>query len=310
MSETPHIPVLLKEMLGALEPQNGKTYVDATFGAGGYSSAILEAADCKLYAFDRDESVRPYADALEKKYPGRFKLIIAPFSRMKSELGSEGVYEIDGVVFDIGVSSMQLDQAERGFSFSRDGALDMRMGQHGKTAADLINHEDEREIANAIFNYGEERKARRIAAKIVEERAKEPITTTARLADIVASVVGRAEKIHPATRTFQAIRIWVNDELGELKTALSSAAEMVKQGGRIVVVTFHSLEDRIVKNFFSPKIFTSRHQPLVSKSLQYNPFKSIHGKPVVASETEQSKNPRSRSAKLRSYIKQPVEALP
>lgn len=298
---------MLKEVITALNVESGKTYLDCTFGAGGYSSAILERADCKLYAIDRDPEVKKYADILNEKYQDKFKLITGNFSDFKALLVKEGVEKIDGIVMDIGVSSMQIDQGERGFSFAKSGPLDMRMSQDGVSAADFVNNYSESEIANVIYNYGGERRSRRIASAIIRERSIEPITTTNKLADIVRSVVPKGKsKIDPATRTFQAIRIWVNDELEQLKKALKQAEEILNIGGRLVVVSFHSLEDVIVKQFLKEKSgkneSVSRYMPM-TESEDNITFKLLKSKAIAPSEEEVSANIRSRSAKLRAAIR-------
>ncbi|QIT35911.1 16S rRNA (cytosine(1402)-N(4))-methyltransferase RsmH [Wolbachia endosymbiont of Brugia pahangi] len=326
-----HIPVLLKEMLLQLSPQNGGIYVDATFGAGGYSKAILESADCKVYAIDRDKTVIKFYEDLNIKYPSRVKLFIEKFSNIRSILDSNsleylvepsavsklssiissGIQKkniwisasstgvtpsntVDGVVFDIGVSSMQLDDGDRGFSFLHDGPLDMRMDNSSHTnASTFVNALREEEIANTIYNYGGERHSRRIARAIVNARKKKTIKTTFELANIVRSVVFRGKnKIDPATRTFQAIRIWVNDELGELEKGIKAASEILNRNGKLIVVTFHSLEDRIVKTFFK-----SLCEP---RSIDCKVFSLLNKKMIKASAEEVNANPRSRSAKLRA----------
>ena len=257
---SPHKPVMLGEMLAALSPRNGEIYVDATFGAGGYSRAILESAECRVYAIDRDPNTVMLADALARDFPGRFLLLTGCFSEMLSLLAQEGVTTVDGIVMDLGVSSMQLDQAERGFSFKQDGPLDMRMGCEGVSASILVNTLPEKELADIIYQYGEDRASRKIAAAIVKEREQNPIQTTGHLADIVRKVVRKSGDVDPATRTFQALRIKVNDELGEIERALASSPNLLRPGGRLIAVTFHSLEDRIVKRFMRPKAdVASRH---------------------------------------------------
>ncbi|NUX01569.1 16S rRNA (cytosine(1402)-N(4))-methyltransferase RsmH [Wolbachia endosymbiont of Madathamugadia hiepei] len=308
-----HIPVLLREMLLQLSPQNGGVYVDATFGAGGYSKAILESADCKVYAIDRDETVVKFYDSLNIKYPGKIKLFIEKFSNIKSilsriRIADTGVRKkkcdgmtpdriiegVDGVIFDVGVSSMQLDEGNRGFSFLHDGPLDMRMdGSSQINASTFVNALREEEIANTIYNYGGERHSRKIARAIVNTRRKKPIKTTFELADIVRSVVFRGKsKIDPATRTFQAIRIWVNDELGELEKGIKAASEILNKNGKLIVITFHSLEDRIIKTFFRGLC-----EP---RSADYRTFSLLNKKVIKASAEEINANPRARSAKLRA----------
>ncbi|MHC3897527.1 UNVERIFIED_CONTAM: 16S rRNA (cytosine(1402)-N(4))-methyltransferase RsmH [Wolbachia endosymbiont of Nasonia longicornis] len=311
-----HIPVLLKEMLLQLSPHSGGIYVDATFGAGGYSKAILESADCKVYAVDRDETVTKFYDDLNVKYPNRIKLFIEKFSNIKSILNKSPVIPVldtgiqkknnwipapragmtsngvDGIVFDVGVSSMQLDNGDRGFSFLRDGPLNMSMDNYSHmNASTFVNALREEEIANTIYNYGGERHSRRIARAIVNARKKKIIKTTFELADIVRSVVFRGKsKIDPATRTFQAIRIWVNDELGELERGIKAASEILSENGKLIVVTFHSLEDRIVKTFFKDLC-----EPGSTKT-----FSLLNKKVIKASAEEINANPRARSAKLRA----------
>lgn len=287
-----HTPVLLKEMLFQLEPQSGGIYVDATFGAGGYSKAILESADCKVYAIDRDETVTKFYDDLNVKYPDRINLFIEKFSNIKNLLDSNNIKGINGIVFDVGVSSMQLDNGDRGFSFLRDGPLNMRMDNYSHmNASTFVNALREEEIANTIYNYGGERHSRRIARAIVNARKKKIIKTTFELADIVRSVVFRGKsKIDPATRTFQAIRIWVNDELGELEKGIKAASEILSENGKLIVVTFHSLEDRIVKTLFKDLC-----EPGPTKT-----FSLLNKKVIKASAEEINANPRARSAKLRA----------
>ncbi|WP_065106787.1 MULTISPECIES: 16S rRNA (cytosine(1402)-N(4))-methyltransferase RsmH [unclassified Wolbachia] len=286
-----HTPVLLKEMLSLLSPQDGGIYVDATFGAGGYSKAILESADCKVYAIDRDETVTKFYDDLSVKYPDRIKLFIEKFSNIKNLLDSNNIEGIDGIVFDIGVSSMQLDNGDRGFSFLHDGPLDMSMDNSSYiNASTFVNALREEEIANTIYNYGGEHHSCKIARAIVNARKKKNIKTTFELANIVRSVVFRGKsKIDPATRTFQAIRIWVNDELGELEKGIKAASEILSENGKLIVVTFHSLEDRIVKTFFKDLCATD-----------CKTFSLLNKKVIEASIEEVSANPRSRSAKLRA----------
>ncbi|WP_264704541.1 16S rRNA (cytosine(1402)-N(4))-methyltransferase RsmH [Wolbachia endosymbiont (group B) of Apotomis betuletana] len=287
-----HTPVLLKEMLFQLAPHSGGIYVDATFGAGGYSKAILESADCKVYAIDRDETVTKFYDDLNVKYPDRINLFIEKFSNIKNLLDSNNIKGINGIVFDVGVSSMQLDNGDRGFSFLRDGPLNMSMDNYSHmNASTFVNALREEEIANTIYNYGGERHSRKIARAIVNARKKKIIKTTFELADIVRSVVFRGKsKIDPATRTFQAIRIWVNDELGELEKGIKAASEILSENGKLIVVTFHSLEDRIVKTLFKDLC-----EPGPTKT-----FSLLNKKVIKASAEEINANPRARSAKLRA----------
>ena len=304
-----HIPVLLSPMLTALAPKAGEAYIDATFGAGGYSRAILEAADCKILALDRDPRAIAGATELIATYGNRLTIIEAPFSRMEEVARAQLAVPPDGIVLDIGVSSMQIDQAERGFSFMQDGPLDMRMSATGRTAADVVNETDETDLANILYDLGEERRSRAIARAIVKQRETAPFTSTSQLAALVSRVLGgkRGDVRHPATRTFQALRIYVNDELGELEQALLQAERLLKPGGRLVVVTFHSLEDRIVKRFLIDRTGRtpsgSRHLPgaMAGHSENENAprFRFINPRPISPDEDELSVNPRARSARLR-----------
>ncbi len=315
MQPAPHLPVLLAEVLHYLAPRDGEVFVDGTFGAGGYSRAILEAAECTVFGIDRDPTVKPHADRLAADFPGRFKLLAGCFGDMEALLAAEGVSRVDGVVLDIGVSSMQLDEAVRGFSFQADGPLDMRMGAEGPTAAELVNKLEAEELADIIYKYGEERHSRRIARAIVAMRAKRPFARTRELAEVVERAIpgGAAKKggIHPATRTFQALRIMVNDELGELERGLAAAERLLGAEGRLVVVTFHSLEDRIVKNFLRVRAGetggASRHLP-EQKPVRAPSFSLLNRKAVQASAEEAAINPRARSAKLRAARRTAAEA--
>lgn len=324
-----HIPVLLSEVVESLAPADNQLIIDGTFGAGGYTRAILEAASCRVLAFDRDITAVRAAAAFCAEFADRLTIINKPFSQMEAFARLEETPDttplidgpfIDGVVLDIGVSSMQLDQAERGFSFQSDGPLDMRMSaaidpltgeaaETGLSAADFLNSADEEAIANVIYTYGEEHKSRTIARAIVRARTEKPFTRTLELADVVLRVFhGRkVDGRHPATRTFQALRIYVNDELGELATALHAAECILKPGGRLVVVTFHSLEDRIVKKFFTTRTGKeskgSRHLPEQSiKSIQPS-FRFLNARPLTPSKGECEVNPRARSARLRFAIR-------
>ncbi|WP_420136679.1 16S rRNA (cytosine(1402)-N(4))-methyltransferase RsmH [Sphingomonas sp.] len=293
----PHIPVLLDEVMAGLSPQPGETHVDGTFGAGGYSRALLDAG-VHVIAFDRDPDAVAEGQALVTASEGRLELVPDVFSRLGSALAERGIDTVDGVTFDVGVSSMQLDRADRGFSFQADGPLDMRMGRSGMSAADFVNEADEDEIADVLFHLGEERQSRRVARFIVAAR---PITRTSELAAVVRRALGYREhdKKDPATRTFQAIRIHVNRELGELEDGLAAAEQALAPGGRLAVVSFHSLEDRIVKRFLKERSGTaagSRHLPEVATR---TPSFEAVAKPVRASEAELARNPRSRSATLR-----------
>ncbi len=297
-----HIPVMLTEVLAALSPEAGKTYVDATFGNGGYSEAILKTADCKVIAIDRDPNVKPRADEMKALYGNRFDFRAGCFGDIAELID----FPVDGIVFDIGVSSMQIDQAERGFSYSKDAALDMRMSCKGTSAADIVNSYSEKELADLIYRFGEERKSRQIAAKIIAARKVEPITTTKQLAEIIYQVIFKKPgQPDPATRTFQALRIAVNDELGELERGLDNGLKILKDGGRMVVVTFHSLEDRIVKNFFKQKAGkdTNVSRYLPQKNSDENKELSFCSKAVLPTELEIENNSRAHSAKLRYAIK-------
>lgn len=298
-----HVPVLLAEVLATLTPADGEVFIDGTFGAGGYSHAILEAAATRVVAIDRDPTAIAGGAALAAHHAGQLTLVHDRFARLDAIVAECGHASVDGVVLDIGVSSMQIDEAERGFSFRFDGPLDMRMAREGESAADLVARLEETALANLIYTYGEERLSRPIARAIVRERAVAPILTTRRLADIVARVVrSKPGDIHPATRTFQALRIAVNDELGELEAALDAAERVLKPGGRLAIVTFHSLEDRIVKQFLADRSGKSpggsRHAP--ASQPPEPTFTLLTRKAVAASEAESRANPRARSAKLRA----------
>jgi 16S rRNA (cytosine1402-N4)-methyltransferase len=297
-----HIPVLGAPALEYLNVRDGGIYIDGTFGAGGYSRAILAAADCKVIGIDRDRTAIALGADLVEQAGGRLTLVEDRFSNLDTVAHECGHEQVDGIVLDVGVSSMQLDQAERGFSFRFDGPLDMRMSGEGSSAADVVNAAGERDLANIIYILGEERFSRGIARAIVKARAATPVATTRALADIVASVVrAKPHEIHPATRTFQALRIFVNDELGELAGALIAAERVLKPGGRLVVVAFHSLEDRIVKSFLAARSETrggSRHAPEVKRAAPS--FTVLTKRPIVADDGEIARNPRARSAKLRA----------
>lgn len=295
----PHVPVLIEEVVDALAIEPGATHVDATFGAGGYTRAMLDAG-ARVVAFDRDPDAIEGGAALSAGSDGRLTLVHAVFSAIEGELAARDAIPVDGVAMDIGVSSMQLDQAERGFSFQADGPLDMRMSQSGMTAADFVNEADEDAIADVIHDYGEEPRARRVARAIVAAR---PITRTAELASVVRRALGYRphDKKDPATRTFQAIRIHLNRELGELADGLAAAERVLRPGGRLAVVTFHSLEDRLVKRFLRERSGAtpagSRHLPQ-APAVAAPSFETI-GRAVRASDAEIVRNPRARSATLR-----------
>lgn len=310
MNAAPHIPVMLPEVLQTLAPREGETVVDGTFGAGGYSRGILQAARCRVVAMDRDPDVRLLADALAREFPGHFLFVPGRFSQMIGLLAEAGVEEVDGVVLDLGVSSMQLDQAQRGFSFMQDAPLDMRMGQEGLSAYEVVNEYDARALSHILVNYGEEKAARRIASAIVAARSEAPIATTKQLAAIIEKTVGKVGKTHPATRSFQAIRMEVNAELKELEAALHAAEKLLRPGGRLVVVSFHSLEDRMVKQFLRGR--SAKHQPAASRHtpqalMETHEFTGSFMLPnpekYFPSSEEQRLNPRARSARLRLAIR-------
>lgn len=299
-----HIPVMLNEVLQTLAPKDNEVYVDATFGNGGYSEAILNAANCRVIAIDRDPSVLSRVNELKAFYGDRFEFRSGTFGEM-SKLIDE---KVDGVVFDIGVSSMQLDDDYRGFSFNKEANLDMRMSMSGISAKDIINTLPEKDLADLIYQYGEEKKSRQIAHKIALYRETKEIQTTTELANIIYSIMPKKfGQLDPATRTFQAIRIAVNDELQQLKEGLSAAISITQNGGRIVVVDFHSLEDRIVKTFFmenAPKrVHQSRYKVSEDNQQTSNLPLAYASKAIAPSEEECLRNPRARSAKLRYAIK-------
>jgi 16S rRNA (cytosine1402-N4)-methyltransferase len=294
--------VLGREAAEMVGPREGGLYVDATFGAGGYSRAILATPGTRVIGIDRDRSAISGGFDLVDRSGGRLTLVEERFSNLDEVCAAQGFDAVDGVVMDVGVSSMQLDEAERGFSFRLAGPLDMRMGRDGPTAADVIAKASEADLANIIYIFGEERHSRAVARAIVAARKEAPITTTKALADIVAKVVhSKPNEIHPATRTFQGLRIFVNAELDELHLALTAAERVLKPGGRLVVVSFHSLEDRIVKNFFAERgkvAAGSRHLPEVAQAAPS--FQILTKRPVTPGDAEISANPRARSAKLRA----------
>lgn len=303
MTDAPHIPVLLDEVVAALAPRPGMTIVDATFGAGGYTTALLEAG-ATVHAFDRDPDAIAAGQALVARYDGRLALHPARFSQMRAELAALGIAGVDAVVMDIGVSSMQLDQGMRGFAFMHDGPLDMRMSQSGESAADFLNTADEEAIANVLYRYGEERQSRRVARAIVAAR---PLATTGELARVVRRALGHKphDKKDPATRTFQAVRIHVNDELGELEAGLAAAEALLTEGGVLAVVSFHSLEDRIVKHFLREASgagrAVSRHLP--GETPGPPPTFTRVSKGIRPTEAEIARNPRARSSTLRHAVR-------
>jgi len=314
--KAPHIPVMLNEVLISLNPVDGGCYVDGTLGAGGYTKAILDAADCQVHGFDRDPAALKAADQLSSEYPGRLHLHQALFGDMDAVLEKRGITEVDGVALDIGVSSMQLDQADRGFSFLQDGPLDMRMASEGESASDFVNEASEAKIAQVLKEFGEERQARRIAKAITHARSETPLETTSDLVRVVESVLGSADrhKLHPATRTFQAVRIYINSELEQLVRGLAAAEKLLRPAGRLVVVAFHSLEDRIVKRFFAQRSGgmgrPSRHIPLEAKPSVEPSFETLSRRARVAGDNEVAVNPRARSAKMRAAIRTDAPAWP
>jgi 16S rRNA (cytosine1402-N4)-methyltransferase len=312
MTMAGHVPVMLAEVLATLTPQDGATYLDATFGGGGYARAILEAAPgCTVFAIDRDPDAIARGAALAQRFAGRLHLIEGRFGDMLSLLRDRGIASLNGVVMDLGVSSFQLDQAERGFSFRADGPLDMRMEKSGPSAAELVNSLPERELADIIFRFGEERFARRIARAIVARRTEAPFTTTADLAALVRRAVPRDPSgIDGATRSFQALRIAVNDELGEVERGIAAAMELLAPGGRLVVVAFHSLEDRIVKQSMaaaSGRGGASRHDPAALAGRTKPAFHLLTPRAFRPQDAECSANPRARSARLRGIERLAIE---
>jgi len=310
MTDARHIPVMLAEVLEALAPRDGAIYVDATFGAGGYTRALLEAADCTVWGIDRDPLAVELGNHMAKDYAGRLTVLAGRFGDMRELLQQASVEQIDGIALDLGVSSMQVDDPARGFSFRGDGPLDMRMGDGGLSAADVVNRMAERELADIIYRFGEERASRKVARAIVELRAKTPITRTGQLAELVRRVVRKSKNgPDPATRTFQALRIYVNEELAELDRGLAAAEILLGPGGRLAAVSFHSLEDRRVKEFLldrsggGPR--PSRHQPQnLSETLGDGDapeasFRLARRGAVKPSTAEVAANPRARSARLR-----------
>lgn len=301
-----HLAVMLDEVIETIAPRDGAIYIDGTFGGGGYARALLDAAQCRVLAIDLDPDAIERGREMARRYDGRLMLFHGPFSEMEAALAEVGEQYSDGVVLDLGVSSFQVDQAERGFSFAKDGPLDMRMSRSGESAADIVNSADEKALADIIARYGEERQARRVARAIIAAR---PFTRTAPLADVVSRALGPAaarDKIHPATRTFQALRIAVNDELGELERGLAACERVLADNGRLAVVAFHSLEDRIVKQFLLERSTSapagSRHAP-VAKRAHAPAFRLLHTRPRMAGQSEVEGNPRARSARLRAAMR-------
>ncbi len=322
-----HLPVMTKEVTEALSPRDGEIFVDATFGGGGHSKALLEAADCTVWGLDRDPEAMTRGRHLAANYAGRLNMVLGRFSEMDALLVQHGVNQINGVAFDLGVSSFQIDSPERGFSFQLDGPLDMRMSASENSAlpsaAEVVNKAAESALADILFRFGEERKSRRIAKAIVAARTESPITRTLELADIIRRAVGpggrgkpkaggKGARIHPATRSFQALRIYVNDELGELDRGLASAERLLAPEGRLVVISFHSLEDRRVKQFIRSRsghsLRASRHSPLVAvtplRDVGRAPsFKTLFRRAKRPGEAETNLNPRARSARLRAAVR-------
>lgn len=314
--QRPHLSVMLDQVLGALKPRAGEVYVDGTFGAGGYSEAFLQAADCTVIAIDRDPDVVLHADRLSRLYGDRFQFVAGAFGDLAELLRATSVQSLDGVILDLGVSSMQLDEAQRGFSFMRDGPLDMRMSQDGVSALDVVNQFSASDLARILSVYGDERRSKAVAQAIIRARAQAPILRTSQLVDIVTSVLGahHGKGSHPATRTFQALRIFVNDEMGELIRGLIAAEQSLSEDGRLVVVSFHSLEDRVVKKFLTARCGRagrpSRHMPDINERPQS--FSDMVR--LDPSQDEIAQNTRARSARLRaarrtSALPWPVESF-
>lgn len=317
-----HIPVLLAHVIEALQPTKDETYLDMTYGAGGYTRAILDAADCRVIAFERDPTAIAAAQPARAEFGPRLELLAEPFGNLlgKTQAGDFTGY-FDGAVFDLGVSSMQLDTPERGFSFQSDGPLDMRMSasmaspDSGPSAADVVNTYDEADIADVLYKLGEERRSRAVARAITTRRTEKPFSRTLELAELVRKVLGRgAPGKHPATRTFQALRMYVNDELGQLVEGLAGAERALQPGGRLVVVTFHSLEDRIVKRFIASRSGksqgVSRHMPTSIESVRPPSFQIINSRSLTSSKAELEANPRARSARLRAAVRTTEDPWP
>lgn len=312
-----HIPVMLPEVVAALAPADNEFYIDGTFGAGGYTRAILEAADCRVVAIDRDPEAIAAGQDMVEEFAGRLTLMQGTFSDMLTLVEKSGFPQVHGVTLDIGVSSMQIDTPERGFSFQHDGPLDMRMASTGPSAADVVNQFDESDLADIIFVLGEERRSRAIARAIAAARKNAPISRTGELAELVSRALGgrRGAKRHPATKTFQALRAFVNRELEELIKALYAAEAVLCEGGRLVVVAFHSLEDRIVKRFLANAGNTlpapSRHMPVLTETESVATFNPLFRGSHAPQDEETSVNPRARSARLRAAIRTdaPARAL-
>jgi 16S rRNA (cytosine1402-N4)-methyltransferase len=310
-----HRSVMLAEVLQILAPRDGAIYVDGTFGAGGYARGLLEAAKCHVWGIDRDPEAIARGRELQINFPGRIDLVSGRFSEMDRLLSTRGIVAVDGVALDLGVSSPQIDDPARGFSFRHDGPLDMRMERQGASAADAVNRLEEHELADIIFRYGEEKQARRIARAIVRRRDERPIARTLELAEIVRRVVDRTgDAVDPATRTFQALRIHVNDELGELDRGLRAAERLLTRGGRLAVVAFHSLEDRAVKTFLRKRSGGedrgSRHLPQPVAGRATPTFELIQKRAMRPSAAEIAENPRARSARLRAAMRTAASPWP
>lgn len=314
MSKPAHIPVMLDDVLAALQPRDGGLYVDGTFGAGGYTSAILGSADCAVLAIDRDPNAILRGRDLQSKFGDRLTLIEGCFGDMEKLVRALGHGAVDGVVLDLGVSSMQIDEAERGFSFQKDGPLDMRMSGQGLSAADVVNTFDERDLARIIAVYGEEKRARAVAKAIVAARDTTAFERTLALANTVERVIGRRpqDRIHPATRTFQALRMFVNDELGQLAQGLGGAESLLREDGILAAVTFHSLEDRVVKKFLTARTGRAARANRFAPEMDETPasFRELSHKARKASEEESGINPRARSAKLRAAARTAAAIVP
>ncbi|MBS0185555.1 MAG: 16S rRNA (cytosine(1402)-N(4))-methyltransferase RsmH [Proteobacteria bacterium] len=304
-----HIPVMVSEVLSFLDPKENEIYVDGTFGGGGYSSRILQKEKTHVIAIDRDKEVEKFAEELEKKYAGRFQFVRNNFSEIENVVFQKNILHVHGVVFDLGVSSPQIDNAERGFSFQKEGPLDMRMDKTGFSAYEVVNTATEEMLADIFYHYGDETKSRRIARAILKARLQKPLQTTSDLVRVIHSVMGaKSGKIDSATRVFQALRIYVNDEIGSLKKGLEGALKVLSPGGRLVIVTFHSLEDRIVKEFFQvqsgkSKNSSSRHSPFFSNKSHQPTLHLLTPKALKPQESEIFQNPRARSAKLRAALR-------
>lgn len=314
ITDPDHIPVLLSQVIDGLNPKDGGLYVDGTFGAGGYTVALLQSADCTVWAIDRDPEALERGQALADSYPGRLHFLQGRFGNLADLLIDNGVTAVDGIALDLGISSMQVDDRSRGFSFLRDGPLDMRMEKTGMSAADAVNSLPEAELADIIYKYGEERFSRRVARAIVEARKSRPFSRTIHLADTIRAEVRRSQDgIDPATRTFQALRIYVNDELGELERGLYGAERLLAENGRMAVVSFHSLEDRIVKTFIRDRSGRtpnpSRHIPAPMTSSNTATFSMVNSRAITPAKREVRDNPRSRSARLRIAERTSVPAL-